>query len=651
MKPAKVNSLNLEENESIPIECLVLGAGQEVGKSCVVVTINDKKIMFDCGMHMGYRDHRRYPDFSRISKSGDFTSVLSCIIITHFHLDHIGALPYFTEVCGYNGPIYMTYPTKALAPLMLEDYRKVIDRRGEEGLFSSENITECMKKVTAVDLKQTILVDRDLQIRAYYAGHVLGAAMFYAKVGDAAIVYTGDYNMTPDRHLGAAQIDRLQLDLVITESTYATTLRDSKYAREREFLKAVHKCVASGGKVLIPTFALGRAQELCMLLDDYWERMNLKVPIYCSAGLTIQANIYYNTLINWTSQKVKSTSATRNPFDFKYVHSFDRSMINAPGPCVLFATPGMINPTWDFTGYCQVGTVGHRLMSAKVPTKVNVDESAEIDVRCQIHQLSFSLHTDAKGIMDLVRFLSPKHVILVHGEKPKMEKLKKNIESDFEIPCYYPANNETLLIPSTQYIKAHVSKSFLQSSLSPNFKFLKTTSRADTDIILNEKTESLVQVCDDRVAEGALIMQNDEKGQHRKIVHQNELMAIAGGENHEVQFAHCFPVRVCNELKDVAVSPGENMPPVLDKHSLLHLLYTKLSNDLQDVTIQNVGDSLQIESFTVSACLKEKCPHRLHVNPDSTSEAVNFYCVWSMGDEKLAWRVISVMKNLELKTG
>nr|GMD26590.1 cleavage and polyadenylation specificity factor subunit 3-II-like [Ipomoea batatas] len=110
------------------------------------------------------------------------------------------------------------YPTKALGPLMLEDYRKVmVDKRGEAEQFTAEHIVECMKKVTAVDLKQTVQVDNDLQIRAYYAGHVLGAAMFYAKVGDAAMVYTGDYNMVPDRHLGSAQIDRLQLDLVITE--------------------------------------------------------------------------------------------------------------------------------------------------------------------------------------------------------------------------------------------------------------------------------------------------------------------------------------------------------------------------------------------------------------------------------------------------
>ncbi|PNY03909.1 cleavage and polyadenylation specificity factor subunit 3-ii-like protein [Trifolium pratense] len=154
------------------IETLVLGAGQEVGKSCVVVNINGKRIMFDCGMHMGYTDHRRFPDFSLISPSGNFNDALSCIIITHFHLDHVGALVYFTEVCGYRGPVYMTYPTKALSPLMLEDFRKMVDRRGEEEQFTSEHIAECMKKVIAVDLKQTVQVDEDLQIRAYYAGHV-----------------------------------------------------------------------------------------------------------------------------------------------------------------------------------------------------------------------------------------------------------------------------------------------------------------------------------------------------------------------------------------------------------------------------------------------------------------------------------------------
>ncbi|XP_059649719.1 cleavage and polyadenylation specificity factor subunit 3-II [Cornus florida] len=646
------------------IECLVLGAGQEVGKSCVVVSINGKRILFDCGMHMGYLDHRRYPDFSLISKSGDFDNALTCIIITHFHLDHIGALPYFTEVCGYRGPIYMTYPTKALGPLMLEDYRKVmVDRRGEQEQFSYQNIVDCMKKVTAVDLKQTVQVDKDLQIRAYYAGHVLGAAMFYAKVGDTAMVYTGDYNMTPDRHLGAAQIDRLQLDLLITESTYATTVRDSKYAREREFLKAVHKCIAGGGKVLIPTFALGRAQELCMLLDDYWERMNIKVPIYFSAGLTIQANMYYKTLISWTSQKVKDMYTTRNAFDFKNVCSFDRSLVNAFGPCVLFATPGMISGGFSLEvfkqwapsemnlvtlpGYCVAGTIGHKLMSGK-PSKIDVDGS-QIDVRCQIHQLSFSPHTDAKGIMDLVKFLSPKHVILVHGEKPKMASLKQRIRSELGIQCYDPANNDTVCIPSTQYVKSEASSALIKSSLTPNFRFLNSSEGSSDLGCMDARAMSPLQVCDDRVAEGILIM---EKNLKAKVIHQDELLVVLGEQKHEIKFSYCCPVQLGSfgRTKNTDLPSTNDAIPLADNQSWLHLLFAKVSKEFTEGHIQDFGEYLQVESFRVSVCLKDYCPYRSTDNFQNKSEAAFFCCTWSVADEKFAWKVIAIMKDLDINT-
>ena len=113
------------------------------------------------------------------------------------------------------------------------------------------------KKVVVVNLHQVVQVVSELELEAYYAGHVLGAAMFQVKVGNQSVVYTGDYNMTPDRHLGAAWIDRCRPDPLITESTYATTVRDSKRCGERDFLNKVHDCIDKGGKVLIPVFALG----------------------------------------------------------------------------------------------------------------------------------------------------------------------------------------------------------------------------------------------------------------------------------------------------------------------------------------------------------------------------------------------------------
>ena len=146
-----------------------------------------------------------------------------------------------------------------------------------------------MKKVRICGLHQEIKVDNELSIKAYYAGHVLGAAMFKITVGSESVLYTGDYNMTPDRHLGAAWADKCEPNVLISESTYATTIRDSKRCRERDFLKKIHSTVANGGKVLIPVFALGRAQELCILLESYWDRMKLDVPIYFTAGLGEQS--------------------------------------------------------------------------------------------------------------------------------------------------------------------------------------------------------------------------------------------------------------------------------------------------------------------------------------------------------------------------
>uniref|UniRef100_A0A8C1VJF2 Cleavage and polyadenylation-specific factor 3-like protein n=1 Tax=Cyprinus carpio TaxID=7962 RepID=A0A8C1VJF2_CYPCA len=231
------------------IKVTPLGKRFDVGRSCILVSIGGKNIMLDCGMHMGYNDDRRFPDFSYVTQNGRLTEFLDCVIISHFHLDHCGALPYMSEMVGYDGPIYMTHPTKAICPILLEDFRKItVDKKGETNFFTSQMIKDCMKKVVPLNLHQTVQVDEELEIKAYYAGHVLGAAMFQIKVGSESVVYTGDYNMTPDRHLGAAWIDKCRPDILISESTYATTIRDSKRCRERDFLKKVHETVERGGK-------------------------------------------------------------------------------------------------------------------------------------------------------------------------------------------------------------------------------------------------------------------------------------------------------------------------------------------------------------------------------------------------------------------
>ncbi|KAF6109180.1 integrator complex subunit 11 [Phyllostomus discolor] len=285
-----------------------LGAGQDVGRSCILVSIGGKNVMLDCGMHMGFNDDRRFPDFSYITRNGRLTDFLDCVIISHFHLDHCGALPYFSEMVGYDGPIYMTHPTQAICPILLEDYRKIaVDKKGEANFFTSQMIKDCMKKVVAVHLHQTVL------------------------------------------------------------------------------------------------------------LETFWERMNLKAPIYFSTGLTEKANHYYKLFITWTNQKIRKTFVQRNMFEFKHIKAFDRAFADNPGPMVVFATPGMLHAgqslqifrKWAgneknmviMPGYCVQGTVGHKILSGQ--RKLEMEGRQVLEVRMQVEYMSFSAHADAKGIMQL----------------------------------------------------------------------------------------------------------------------------------------------------------------------------------------------------------------------------------------------------------
>uniref|UniRef100_A0A674HL90 Integrator complex subunit 11 n=1 Tax=Taeniopygia guttata TaxID=59729 RepID=A0A674HL90_TAEGU len=531
--------------------------------------------MLDCGMHMGYNDDRRFPDFSYITQNGRLTDFLDCVIISHFHLDHCGALPYFSEMVGYDGPIYMSHPTKAICPILLEDYRKItVDKKGETNFFTSQMIKDCMKKVVAVHLHQTVQVDEELEIKAYYAGHVLGAAMFQIKVGCESVVYTGDYNMTPDRHLGAAWIDKCRPDLLITESTYATTIRDSKRCRERDFLKKVHETVERGGKVLIPVFALGRAQELCILLETFWERMNLKAPIYFSTGLTEKANHYYKLFITWTNQKIRKTFVQRNMFEFKHIKAFDRAFADNPGPMVVFATPGMLHAgqslqifrKWAgneknmviMPGYCVQGTVGHKILSGQ--RKLEMEGRQILEVKMQVEYMSFSAHADAKGIMQLIRQAEPRNVLLVHGEAKKMEFLRQKIEQEFHVSCFMPANGETTTILTNPSIPVDISLGLL-------------------------KRETAIGAAPDakkpKLMHGTLLMKDNSF----RLVSPEQALKELGLAEHQLRFT--CRVHIQDPRKE---------------HETVLRVYNHLKGILKDYSVQHLPDgSITVESILIQA--------------------------------------------------
>ncbi|ORX94047.1 hypothetical protein K493DRAFT_315677 [Basidiobolus meristosporus CBS 931.73] len=497
-------------------------------------------------------------------------------------------------------------------------------------------IKDCMKKVIALNLHETAYVDDELEIKPYYAGHVLGAAMFYVRVGEQSVVYTGDYNMTPDRHLGSAWIDKCRPDILITETTYATTIRDSKRSRERDFLQKVHDCVSQGGNVIIPVFALGRAQELCILIETYWERMGLNVPVYFSAGLTERANEYYKLFINWTNQKIKSTFTQRNMFDFKHIKPWERSYMDQPGPMVLFATPGMLHigtslevfKKWApfeknmviLPGYCVAGTVGAKVLAGQ--KVIEVDNFTTIHVNLQVKNLSFSAHADAKGIMQLIRQCEPRNVILVHGEKSKMGFLQTKITKEFDISCYYPANGTSLTIETNNVATVDISVELMKKHLEMS-RTLTTDLFNSSNPVERQSAISQLRPKQKVPIQGVLVY---NKGKPDRLISRDEFVNNAQEHSHQLFFelTKVFDPSKLYTASDMDVTQDPSLR-ALDK--------------VKEALVAALGNTLQVET-TPELHVKIRT---IEIRPTADARTDALLVTWSFADEDLANRVLSIM--------
>eukprot|EP00397_Hematodinium_sp_SG-2012_P014840 GEMP01015100.1.p1 GENE.GEMP01015100.1~~GEMP01015100.1.p1 ORF type:complete len:493 (+),score=105.77 GEMP01015100.1:54-1532(+) len=452
-----------------------LGAAREVGRSCIIVTFQDPgkttRVLLDCGAHIGFRDERRWPDFAGKGWATPraLNENIDLVLLTHFHLDHCGALPYLTERLGYRGPILMSYPTMTLCPLILGDFWA----KGKN-CYTREDVKRCFQKATPIGMNQRIQIG-ELYITAYYAGHVLGACMFLLEYRGRSVLYTGDFNMSPDRLLGSAKVPPIgPIDVVITEGTYCTTIRDSKRAREQKLLDRVRQTLEKGGKVLIPTFAVGRAQELAMLCEQYWQKHDLHYPLLCSRGMSRQAFQYYRLFAQWAHPLLQEDPSM---FEFPHVSAYDMDaavLDNIEQPQVLFAGQQMLDfglsrrvfAQWApdprnlviFPGYCPKGTLGNQVLGGF--KEVDID-GKKIPINCEVQYYSLAAHADSKGIRQLLLQLRPRNVVLVHGSADRMEQFKNVLEKTLEnVNVFVPAVNEEIPIRPQNAMAVDIATQF-----------------------------------------------------------------------------------------------------------------------------------------------------------------------------------------------
>eukprot|EP00924_Labyrinthula_sp_SR-Ha-C_P005436 maker-scaffold_1-snap-gene-31.39-mRNA-1 protein AED:0.10 eAED:0.10 QI:0/0/0/1/1/1/2/0/862 len=442
-----------------------LGSGKEVGRSCHLIEINDKKILLDCGLHPGKRGFSSLPFFDTINPAS-----IDLILISHFHVDHVAALPYFTEKTNFKGQIYMTRATRVVTELLLKDYVRVTKNRNTSSsasadyqqLYNEKDVENCLRKCSIVDFHQQLEVE-GIKFTPLFAGHVLGAAMFLINIGPLKILYTGDYSGETDRHLNAAEVpDNLivteeenggmksKIDLLIMESTFGTIMHQPREQREAMFVKQVEEVLFRGGVCLIPVFSLGRAQELLLILEAYWKANESlqQFKIYHYSKLAEKALEVYQTYLNVMNDKIIQQSKVSNPWKFDFILPLDekKESLNSilSGPCVIMASPGMLQSGVSrriferiapeqrnglvLSGYSIEGTLAYTLAKeSNVKSFESFTSGRKIPINCSIEQVSFAAHTDVKGSEGLVGKLRAEETVLVHGDANQMRRLRRHL--------------------------------------------------------------------------------------------------------------------------------------------------------------------------------------------------------------------------------
>ncbi|KAL0956605.1 hypothetical protein HGRIS_002742 [Hohenbuehelia grisea] len=445
-----------------------LGAGQEVGRSCCVLQYRGKTIVCDTGVHPAFSGMASLPFIDDLD-----WSTVDAILVTHFHLDHAAALAYITEKTNFRdgkGKVYMTHPTKALHKFMMQDFMRTTSS-SSDALFSPLDMQMSLSLIIPVSAHQLITPCPGVTFTPYHAGHVLGACMFLIDIAGLRILYTGDYSREEDRHLVKAEVPPVRPDVLIVESTYGVQTLDPREEKELRFTNLIHSIIRRGGHALLPVFALGRAQELLLILDEYWKKHPElhNVPVYYASSLARKCMAVYQTYIHTMNSNIRSRFAKRdNPFVFKHVSNvpqsrgWEKKIAEGP-PCVVLASPGFMQsgssrelfelwaPDWRnglvITGYSVEGTLARDIITE--PDEVTSLKGQTIQRKISVDYISFSAHVDYSQNSEFIELVKAQHVVLVHGEQNNMGRLRAAMaarykDRDEDVKIHTPRNCETL---------------------------------------------------------------------------------------------------------------------------------------------------------------------------------------------------------------
>ena len=434
----------------------------------------ESRILVDCGVDVSNINGNGTP-YLNVPEVLPLDSI-DGIVITHAHLDHCGVVPALYKY-GYDGPIYCTPPTRDLMALLQLDYMKVAFGEGRKSLYESSHIREAVKHCIPLKYGETTDVAPDIRLTFHNAGHILGSAIAHFHIGEGLynVAFTGDFKFEKTWLFNSAVNKFPRVETLVMESTYGgfRDIQPSRHEAAEVLRDIVQRTLKRGGKVLIPVFAVGRSQEVMIVLEEMmrigeipWANVHLDGMIWEATAIHTAYPEYLNS-----SLRTAIFQKGENPFlseIFKRVDSREtrEKLLSDPDPCIVLATSGMMNGgpiisyfkewaddpnnTLIFVGYQAEGTLGRRIQREQREIVLNEKgQPLNIKVNMEIATCDgFSGHSDRRQLMRYVRTMEPKpeRIVICHGEESKALDLASSIYRKFGIETRALKNLETIRV-------------------------------------------------------------------------------------------------------------------------------------------------------------------------------------------------------------
>lgn len=461
-----------------------LGAARTVtGSKHLIILEDNRQILLDCGLYQG-KGSLAYPLNRDLGLNPE---EVSCVILSHAHIDHSGNLPYLVKK-GFYGPIFCTNATKDLCTVMLQDSAHIQENDTEyynekqlkkgltplEPLYNQQDVLPTTTLLKGIPYNQEIQIIENVYLTLTDAGHILGSSFVNLRVYENntwfSLTFTGDIGRYNSQILKDPQ-SFPQADYIISESTYGNRLHTSIELSKLKLLDAIiHTCQDKKGKLIIPAFSLGRTQEILYAIDQLVNENKMpSIKVYVDSPLSVNiTNITRNHNDCFNNEMQEYLKKDSDPFGFKnlkFIHKVEESKaLNFTNePCIIISASGMIEAgrikhhvrnsisdnknTILIVGYCEPSTLGGRLREK--PTSVRIfGDFYKVNADIEIID-SYSAHADYNEIIKALSCQNKdkvKKIFLVHGEINAQEFFKEKLISEGYNNIVIPEKNEEFIL-------------------------------------------------------------------------------------------------------------------------------------------------------------------------------------------------------------